>query len=207
MKEILYLHGFASSPFGAKATALATALRPHEIALVRPDLNVPSFRHLDFERIVDVAADALRANDIRLIVGSSLGALVALTLSARGATQPLVLIAPALGVADRWREKTPPGDPITTFHHGEGADREIHRAFFEQMYDVRIDQHSPTPPVTVIMGRNDETVPFDLVRETWNRWKESGALHPDSRFVEVPDGDHGLTGSIPLIADEIVRRL
>jgi hypothetical protein len=55
------------------------------------------------------------------------------------------------------------------------------------------------------MGRRDESVPFDLVREVWTRWEESGRLHEGSRFVEIPDGDHGLTDFVGPIAEEILR--
>jgi len=138
----------------------------------------------------------------RAIVGSSLGALVALEIVKRGVRAPLVLIAPALGVARRWRERIPPGDPISVFNHARGENAPIHRAFFDQITQVHVDEPPPAVRVTVIMGRKDETVPFALVEETWQSWERSG-LRPGSKFVELAEGDHGLTAEAELIAAEI----
>lgn len=203
MKPVLYFHGFASSPASAKITALKPLLEPRGIELITPDLNVPSFGRLDWEAMVKFAADVGRATQIRAIVGSSLGALVALAVAARGFDVPLVLIAPALGINERWREKTPPGDPIVVFNHALGTDAPIHRKFFEQMMDVRVDEQTPASRVTVIMGRRDETVPFDLVQSRWQEWERSGRLAPGSKFIELPEGDHGLVADTELIADAI----
>jgi pimeloyl-ACP methyl ester carboxylesterase len=139
----------------------------------------------------------------RAIVGSSLGALVALEVAARGVDAPLVLIAPALGIAERWEKKIPPGDPVMVFNHARGHDAPIHRAFFDQIAKVRSDVSPPRSRVVVIMGRNDETVPFQRVSDVWTEWERSGKLAPGSRFIEISDGDHGLTASANLISDEI----
>ncbi len=139
-----------------------------------------------------------------VVVGSSLGALVALEAGRVALAAPLVLIAPALGFGNRWTEKLPPGETVPFFHHGEGKDLLIHRRFFEAMAGVDADRDPPAMPVTVIMGRRDESVPFGLVHDVWTRWKDSGRLPEGSRFVEIPGGDHGLTAHVDLIAEEIV---
>jgi pimeloyl-ACP methyl ester carboxylesterase len=195
MKRILYFHGFASSPASAKIALLRPMLEP-EFELITPDLNVPSFQKLDWDAIVRYAKTF---DDYDLIAGSSMGALVALSIAKPNI--PLVLIAPALGIADRWRTMLPDGDPIVVFNHALNAKAPIHRKFFEQMFHVRIDAHAPPSRVTVIMGRNDESVPFDLVEQTWNRWKPE--LAEGSKFIEIADGDHGLTAHAELIASEL----
>jgi pimeloyl-ACP methyl ester carboxylesterase len=201
MKRVLYFHGFASSPASAKIAALRPLLEPRGIELVTPDLNVPSFEKLDWDAMVDLGvAEALRTQPAA-IVGSSLGALVALAVARRGLDVPMVLIAPALGVVRYWEEHLPEGDPVIVFNHAAGADAPIHRAFFRQMTEVRIDDEAPASPVTVIMGREDETVPFERVRETWDRWN----LAPPSRFIEIGSGDHQLVGEAERIAEEIVE--
>lgn len=199
MRPVLYFHGFASSPASAKITALRPLLEPRGIELITPDLNAPSFEALDWNAMVDRGvAEAHRVQPVAM-VGSSLGALVALAVAQRGVHVPLVLIAPALGVAQRWREKLPTGDPVSVFHHARGGDALIHRAFFLQMAELHVDAAAPPSRVTAIMGRLDETVPFDLVHATWERWN----LAPPSRFVEIPEGDHGLVAHSNLIADAI----
>lgn len=203
MKRVLYLHGFASSPHGRKVTLLSELLASEGIRVVAPDLNAPSFQRLDFEAMARIATWEVRIHRPAVVVGSSLGALVALEMSRRGAPPPLVLIAPALGVGGRWAEKLPPGDPLPFFHHGEEKDMLIHRAFFEQMARLDVDRDPPPRPVTVLMGRRDESVPYEQVRSAWERWEASGKLATGSRFVEIPEGDHGLVDSIGTIADEI----
>jgi surfactin synthase thioesterase subunit len=171
-----------------------------------PDLNVPSFERLDFDKIVTRGLERAAANPPDAIVGSSLGALVALAVARRGVHTPLVLIAPAIGVRDRWMDLIPPGDPILAFHHADGKERPIHRAFFEQVSKVDVDDDPPSSRVTVIMGRNDESVPFERVRERWARWEREG-LAEGSKFIEIADGDHGLTAFVDVIAEEIRRAL
>jgi predicted esterase YcpF (UPF0227 family) len=205
VKSVLYFHGFASSPASAKITALRPLLAPHGIELNTPDLNVPSFERLDFEAVVTHALDRARDTPPRALVGSSLGALIALAVAKRGVAVPMVLIAPALGVAQRWSEKLPSGDPVTVFNFARNADAQIHRAFFEQMATLEIDVAPPPSRVTAIMGRRDETVPFDMVEARWCEWEESGALAADSKFVVIEEGDHGLVDQARVIEDAIVE--
>jgi uncharacterized protein len=205
MVSVLYLHGFASSPDSAKILALRPLLEPHAIELNAPDLNVPSFEKLDFDGVVDHALAEGRRTAPRAIVGSSLGALVALAVAKRGVAVPLVLIAPALGVARRWQSRIPDGDPVTVFNHARQGDAPIHRAFFLQMGNLYVDSDPPPTPVTAIMGRKDETVPFHVVEETWREWEASGRLAPGSRFIEIEEGDHGLVDWSDVIRDAIVE--
>jgi predicted esterase YcpF (UPF0227 family) len=203
--SVLYFHGFASSPASAKITALRPLLEPHGIALNTPDCNVPSFEQLDFEAVVTHALDCARETPPRAMVGSSLGALIAIAVAKRGVAVPLVLIAPALGVAERWREKIPDGDPVTVFNFARNADAQIHRAFFEQMATLYVDVTPPPSRVTAIMGRRDETVPFDMVERRWREWEASGALAAGSKFVVIDEGDHGLVDQAHVIEEAIVE--
>lgn len=205
MKRVLYFHGFASSPGSAKITALRPLLEPHGIELETPDLNVPSFEQLDFEAMVEHALTCARERPPRAMVGSSLGALVALAAARRGVAVPLVLIAPALGVAQRWQTRIPDGDPVTMFNFARNADAPIHRAFFLQLANLYVDEAPPPSRVTAIMGRKDETVPFDIVHERWMEWEASGALVAGSRFIELDEGDHGLVSHTDVIRDEIIE--
>ena len=200
--RVLYFHGFASSPASAKITALRPILEGVE--LVTPDLNVPSFEKLDWNTVVDLAVSLGQKMKPAVIVGSSLGALVALEVVKRGVRAPLVLIAPALGVARRWRERLPAGDPIVVFNFAQNANVPIHRAFFDQITNVNVDLEPPPVRVVVIMGRKDETVPFAIVEETWRSW-QAGGLQPGSEFIELAEGDHSLVSEAELIAKEIQR--
>ena len=194
---ILYLHGLASSPRGRKREMLERLFEKEGIEVVAPDLNVPSFRKLDFSEMVIVTRAAFDRAEPRMIVGSSLGALVALSFaesssSSFSSSPSLVLIAPALGFGERWKEKLPDAEEFDLFHHGEGRPLPIHRRFFEEMALVRVDEAPPPVAVSVVMGTNDESVPFTQVEDAWKRWEDSGRLVPGSRFHRVEGGDHGL---------------
>lgn len=204
MRSVLYLHGFASSPNGRKATAVRDLLAAHDLALNAPDLNAPSFAQLDFNVTVEVALHAAARQAPAVIVGSSLGGLIALECVRRGLRAPLVLIAPAIGISDLWLSRLPAGDPIVVYHYAQDCETAVHRLFFEAMARVDADAEAPVVPVSVIMGRNDESVPFARVAAVWKRW-EPGLVEP-SRFIEIPDGDHGLTGFVPRIVEEILER-
>jgi pimeloyl-ACP methyl ester carboxylesterase len=202
-KTILYLHGFASSPSGRKVTRLTELLSPEGFRLVAPDLNRPSFERLDFEAMVETALAEAKASPPAVLVGSSLGSLVALEAAGRGVAAPLVLIAPAIGFGGRWTDKLPGDELLRFFHHGAGEEKPIHRRFFEQMAQTAAGRKAPASPVTVIMGRKDESVPFELVEAAWCRWVASKKLPAGSHFVEIPEGDHGLLEFVPQIAEEI----
>jgi pimeloyl-ACP methyl ester carboxylesterase len=201
-KTVLYFHGFASSPSSAKITMLRPLLEPHGIVLDVPDLNVPSFAELDWNAMIALALEHARANPPQTLVGSSLGALVALEVARRGIDAPLVLIAPAIGIGARWKTRLPDGDPVMVWNHALKADAPIHRAFFDQMNAVDADAQPPRSRVIVFMGRLDESVPFDLVEETWERWKSAG-LAPGSKLIVFDEGDHGLTSYVREIAEAI----
>ena len=193
-QALLYLHGLASSPKGRKREMLEKRFEAEGRKIVAPDLNVPSFRELSF---AEMCAEAfVTCVEIRpsVVIGSSLGALVALSLADMldGAAPPLVLVAPALGFGGRWRAKLPDGDVFEFFHHGEGRPLPIHRAFFEEMSGVHVDDAPPPVPVSIVMGTGDESVPFEQVADAWARWEASGRLAPGSRFHRVEGGDHGL---------------
>jgi alpha-beta hydrolase superfamily lysophospholipase len=199
---ILYCHGFASSPASAKITLLRGMIEP-EIEIHAPDLNVPSFERLDFDAAVDHAMSIASRIEPRAVVGSSMGALIALSVIARGVRAPLVLIAPALGVADRWISRIPEGDPISIFNYARNANAPIHRAFFEEMARLTVDHQPPPVPVTAIMGTDDESVPFERVESVWRSWEDHG-LAAGSRFIAINGGDHGLTAHVDVIANAIV---
>ncbi|HEY5611098.1 MAG TPA: YqiA/YcfP family alpha/beta fold hydrolase [Thermoanaerobaculia bacterium] len=203
MTKVLYFHGFASSPRGRKIELLRQLLPDFDIHA--PNLNIPSFAKLEFDAFVAHATEEARGLKPDVIVGSSLGALVALEVANRGIDAPLVLIAPAFGVMHRWKEKIPAGDPVVLFNYATEREETIHRHFFDQMDRNRSDAIPPPVRVVAVMGRNDESVPFDCVFDVWQRWERSGKLVAGSKLIEIAEGDHSLVDHVGLIADEIRR--
>jgi alpha-beta hydrolase superfamily lysophospholipase len=198
--SVLYFHGFASSPQSQKVGAISRLIEPGA-KLNAPDLNVPSFEKLDFEAMAQLGVEAGRRQPPRAIVGSSLGAVLALEVVRRGIIAPLVLIAPAIGGGERWRTRIPAGDPVMMFNHARNAQAPIHRAFFEQMAAVKPEAEAPKVPVSIVMGRLDESVPFGVVRGVWESWQP--AVPAGSRFIEIAGGDHSLVAYVDVIAREI----
>lgn len=206
---LLYLHGLASSPKGRKRELLEKRFETEGRKIVAPDLNVPSFRELSFVEMVRTARSAHAETRPAVVVGSSLGALVSLSLaeSLGSGGPPLVLVAPALAFGGRWMSKLPDGDVFELFHHGEGRLLRIHRAFFEEMAEVNVDEAPPPVAVSVVMGTKDESVPFGQVADAWTRWEASGRLLPGSRFHRVEGGDHGLIEFADRIEGAVRERL
>ncbi len=202
-RRVLYLHGFASSPRGRKVQALTDLFAAENVRIDAPDLNLPSFERLDFESMVAETLRAAARERVDVLAGSSLGALVALEASRRGVAAPLVLIAPALGFGRRWVEKLPPGDPVLFFHYGENRKMPVHRAFFERMARRPPESEPPAARVSVLMGRLDESVPYEVAEGVWREWQATGRLAEGSQWTEIPEGDHGLTGTIGEIAKRI----
>lgn len=208
-RTLLYLHGLASSPEGRKRDLLERRLGPEGFEVAAPDLNAPSFRDLAFGAIVEAAARDAAERRPALVVGSSLGALVALALSRRpeGAGIPLVLLAPALAFAECWRTKLPDGDPLEMYHHAEARNLWIRRGFFEEMAEIRVDEEPPLVPVSVVMGTEDESVPCEQVEARWRAWEASGGLFAGSVLHVVPGGDHGLLDHPDVIEAAVRERL
>ncbi len=179
---------------GRKAEILSRRFAPEGFRVNAPDLNVPSFEALSFDAMVEAAARALAEPPPEVIVGSSLGALVALALAHRTGPggSPLVLIAPALAFGERWSSKLPDVETVELFHHGEGRILPIHRRFFERMASVTLEEAPPPVPVSIVMGTRDESVPFAQIEAVWRAWEASGLLRLGSRFHAVDGGDHGL---------------
>jgi pimeloyl-ACP methyl ester carboxylesterase len=207
--SILYLHGLASSPRGRKRAVLEDRFSPDGFEVVAPDLNVPSFRELSFEEMYATAREACERSRPRVVVGSSLGALVALSLaeSLSSSSPPLVLVAPALAFHERWKEKLPEGGEFDLYHHGAERPLPIRRRFFEEMALVRVDQMPPPVPVSVVMGTEDATVPYAQVADVWARWDASGRLAKGSRFHRIAGGDHGLVAHGDEIESAVRERL
>ncbi len=104
-------------------------------------------------------------------------------------------------------EKLPDGDEVELYHHGEERPLPIHRRFFEEMARVRVDETPPPVPVSVVMGTDDETVPYAQVADAWARWEASGRLAAGSRFHRVAGGDHGLVAHGDEIESAVRERM
>lgn len=97
--QVLYLHGFASSPQSSKARFFAGRLAARDISVTVPDLNQPDFSTLTVSRMLGQVSELIaRSAGPVSVVGSSLGGFVAVQAARQHPDRitRLVLLAPAL---------------------------------------------------------------------------------------------------------------
>jgi uncharacterized protein len=206
-RQMLYLHGFASSPRSSKAVWFTARAREAGIPLACPDLNGDDFESLTITRQldhVDGAIDAMPDGPV-VLVGSSLGAFVALFAaerragSLRAARHPidaLVFLAPALDLAPglarhfgpaamgEWRTS----GLLEVFHYGENRRRSLGYGFFADAEQYDAFAVGDTTPTLVYQGTRDETVDGSMVAR-WASTRPHVTLH-------LVDDDHQLLGSL-----------
>jgi hypothetical protein len=213
LRELVYLHGFASSAQSSKAAYLAARAREAGLAFRAPDLNEPDFATLTISRMVDQTRQLLEQGSPRpvTLVGSSLGAVVALVVAAEQPTSPggvvdsLVLMAPAVdlvpGLAahfgpERMREweRT---NRLEVFHYADQRTRVLEFGFYA---DARLHDPwalEPRVPTLVFQGSRDETVDAGAVQ----RWA-AGRRNVSLRLLE--DG-HQLLDSLDEMWGDVQR--
>ena len=207
VRHVVYLHGFASSPASSKAQRFGREVAARGAGFACPDLNEPDFATLTVTRMLHqtAAAVAAAAGGPVCLVGSSLGAFVAVHAAARDATarvDRLILLAPAFDFGgnrltrlgehgiDEWRR----AGRLRIMHYAYGAERDIGFELYEDAaaydaWDARLDQ-----PVLIFHGRHDDVVDPDMVR----RWAAGRA---GTELVMLDDG-HQLAHSV----DGIIER-
>lgn len=208
MRHLFYLHGLASSPRSGKARYLDGRFAAHGLTLHCPDLNEPDFATLTTTRMLRQTADRLRQlpEAPAVLIGSSLGAFVALHLAEQAAAElpahpieRLVLLAPAfdfgragmpgLGAAelDRWRRD----GWLEMLHHAHGEPRRVHHGLYDDA--ARYDSFAvrTSVPMLICQGRRDAVVNPAVVQRF-----AAGRAH--ARLVLVDD-DHQLAGSLERI--------
>jgi pimeloyl-ACP methyl ester carboxylesterase len=210
--NVLYLHGFASSPQSSKATFLAERFAEHGVSMQTPDLNLPDFSTLTVSRMLGQVEDALdRSTSPAVVIGSSLGGLVAVHSAARhpARVQALVLLAPALDfgpatVADlgpqglslaEWKR----AGTLNVYHYSYGRTLPIHYELFEDASRYDAAAVNLPMPVLIFQGRKDDAVDSASV-ERWARPRPNVELH-------MLDDDHQLAKSFSYIWVELAAFL
>jgi len=204
--HVIYLHGFASSPASSKATRFARELEARGVPFTCPDLNQPAFETLTITRMLAQVREAIsKAREPVAIVGSSLGAFVAVHAAARDETSKvdrLVLLAPALDFGgnrlrqlgehgiEEWRRS----GRLRVFHYADERYRDVGFALYEDAAKYDAFSVELKQPVLAFQGERDESVNPRMV-EQWV------ASRPgvDLRLL---DDDHQLTASVDFIWNE-----
>ena len=213
--QVVYLHGFASSPASSKAVFLEQRLAAHGVSFHCPDLNRPDFSTLTASRMIEQTASlisTLPKGPVALF-GSSLGAFVALQAAERARAETgrpitrLVLLAPALdfgrrpvgdlGEAGMVRWRATGWWELT--HYASGEPSRVHYELFRdaQRYDSFAAER-PVPTL-VLQGRRDDVVDPDMV-------SRYAAARPHVTLVMLND-DHQLGASLGRVWSESARFL
>ncbi len=202
--HVIYLHGFASSPDSSKAQRFGRELTARGVGFTCPDLNEPAFETLTTSRMLAQTADAIDATSGGPIalVGSSLGAFVAVHAAARDTTgriDRLVLLAPALDFGgnrlrqlgdhgiEEWRRR----GSLPFYHYAHQKTREVGYALYEDAAGYDAQGLTLSLPMLVFQGSRDASVDPDMV-QAWCASRPSAEL-------QMLDDDHQLTASIDAI--------
>jgi pimeloyl-ACP methyl ester carboxylesterase len=210
LMRVLYLHGFASSANSSKARLFSERLAAHGVRVEAPDFNLPSFETLTISRMIDqtlalLGADGSTERERVALIGSSLGAFVAVHVADRSHRVPidrLVLLAPALDFASRgmrdlagerveqWRRE----GHLNVFHFAYGRTLPVGYALYEDAgrydaFSLRLEM-----PVLIFQGTRDTVVDPDVAARF-------GRGRPNVT-VRLLDDDHQLLGSFEQIWDE-----
>jgi uncharacterized protein len=206
---VFYLHGFASSASSTKGGYFAARLREHGVELRCPDFNEPDFATLTMTRMLDRLETELDGSDGASLIGSSLGGTLAILAAARmpARVQRLVLLAPAVMFgrpqhhlvtperAAAWRE----AGALPFFHYGDGQERLLKYAFYEDSLRYDAFDASFAQPALVYQGRRDATVDCATVVEF--------AKSRPNVTLSLLDDDHQLIASLPTIWNGVARFL
>lgn len=192
MRTLIYLHGFASGPEGNKARHCRGWAEARGIPFVAPDLNLPSFEALTLSAQVE-AVEAILTSIVEapVLVGSSLGGLVAAAVAQRGARlHHLILLAPAFGFArrrldsERWAGYRH-HRRLPVFHHAWNRWVRMGHELLDDLPRWRDDEAWLLQVAgTVLHGALDEAVPLAESMAFLER-------HPHW-VLRALDDDHGL---------------
>ena len=198
---MLYLHGFASGPGSRKAQYFKQRFAEVGVSLEIPALDEGDFLHLTLSRQRDFIERLTAPRRPRIVMGSSMGGYLAALYASEHPVDALIVLAPAVDFATRWRERL--GEEqlaewqrvgtMETFHHGLKQNTLI-------KYDLMEDapKHEPWPkvsaPTLVFHGLRDDVVPQAKV-EHWVSQNPTATL----RLV---DAGHEFLECLELIFEE-----
>ena len=200
--RVLYLHGFASSAQSSKARFFREKLAAHGVELVTPDFNEPDFSTLTITRMLaQVRAEIDMTPGPVALIGSSLGAFVAVNAAARDSARVdrLILLAPALDFGgnrmrdlgdrglDEWRRT----DTLQVFHYGYGRLVPVHYELYSDATQYDALNAAVEQPVLIFQGTRDTAVDPATV-ERWATARPNVELH-------LLDDDHQLLSSLDVI--------
>jgi len=212
--NIIYLHGFASSPNSRKAQSFKQRFKDElDIDLIVPDLNVPSFERLSLTAILEHVADVVRVcppGPVYLI-GSSMGGLTALHFVNRYSdgearrAEVMMLLAPAFDFIDnRQRTLGPNGIEqwqrtgwLDVHNYATNDVQRVHYGLYEDV--ARYDSYAVNLviPTMIYHGKHDESVPVSQ--------SERFAEGRGNVSLKVVESDHGLLDQLDTMWADMLK--
>lgn len=202
--NFVYLHGFASGPTSKKASYFNEKLTARGITAKIPDLNDPSFRDLTISRQIDQVETLIDDCASNVLIGSSMGGLVATLCAMRFSTvKALILMAPGFGIEKRWgdlveadrRESWKDRGTIKVKHYATGCEEDLSYRFVEDLETYSTRNIQVSIPTLIMHGIKDDVVP---IGESKN-FKENNPRF--ASLIELDD-NHELVLSLPTIWSE-----
>ena len=196
----LFLHGLGSVRAGEKSTALLAHARTRGRGCLRFDFrghgeSTGRIGHATISELIGDTHAILDGNTPAILVGSSLGGLVAAFVAAARPADVvgLVLIAPALGFLPRMERRLHPAGRLRTSQdYAFTVDPRVladARQLDEELLPTRLPM-----PVLIAHGTADDTVPPVLSERFF-----AAIPHPRKELWLVPGGDHRLNQPIAAI--------
>lgn len=212
---LVFIHGFRSNHLGAKASGLARFAAGQGLGCLRLDLlghgasdgQFEAFRVSEAVRDIIAAIGGIRPAGI-ILVGSSLGALVALNIAQLKnlPVHGMLLIAPACHFISRHPAAGDDTVRAQLQQHGfiESFDPYLQKSYRipqAMIDDIRSSEPAPGPinlpcPVRLMHGTADDSIPYT----------ESEDLHhriPGSTLRLIEGGNHRLDRHIPMMLEEL----
>ncbi len=185
VSEIVYLHGFLSSPNSAKGRELARASERAGLSFWAPDLTKGPKAAVD---------DILRGLEDKdpasyTLVGSSLGGFYAAAVSGKMHCRA-VLLNPATNpwtIVDRYQGEQ-------TLLDGSNRRIVVRRQFAEELRELNQWIRDDASDMLVVLTRGDEVLDYRLARDRF----------VGARQVLLPGGDHAISG-FALISSLVLR--
>ena len=201
--KYIYLHGFASNPYSAKARYIRDRFLEKHIPLSVPDLNQNNFSELTLTRQIDQVSQEFKDVPVTLI-GSSLGGLTAAWLGEKyPQIERLVLLAPAFGflshyltrlgseAVQNWQES----GFLSVYHYAEKRSLPLSYQFVLDSQNYADQALRRSIPTLILHGQQDEVIPLTASQKyaQSRSWVE---------LIEL-DSDHGLGDALPEIWSKI----
>ena len=193
--NLVYLHGFQSSPFSIKGQQLKHYCQIHhpEIQVHLPDLNLPPLV------VIDVIQQLIEELDQVVLVGSSFGGFYATQFVAKYAL-PAVLINPAVRPWQLFRDLF----GINQIPYWVGDRWTLTEQHLDQLEQMAVLYADPAEKILVLLQQGDETLDY---REAQRYYSQ-----PSHRALILSDahGNHAMDDfeqKIPLILEFLTYSL